>query len=57
MAAIPIYGNKPLKIEADDLEPWYVVLRCRAYQVRSNDDPMFTMTYSTQINSNVKFDN
>ena len=57
IATTPIYGKSLLKNllfqnqKASDLETWYVVLGCGAFQVCSYDDPRVTLTYLTSRSS------
>ena len=53
MATTPIYGKPTFKSlllknqKANDLGTWYVAFGMGAYQVCSNDDSKFTLTYLT----------
>ena len=62
MAAMPIYGKKPLKIlfsgtkqKADDLKLGMRHWLLEYYQICSNDDPGLTMTYFTARSNLVSF--
>ena len=46
MAAMPIYGKKPLKIiSSRTLGTWYVALGIQVFQSYSNDDLGLTLTF------------